>query len=909
MAARKNQPKAAAAPSPEAAQRLVHDLHVHQVELETQNEELRRAQAELEASRARYFDLYDLAPVGYITVSETGLILEANLTAANLLGVARGALVKQPLTRFIVKEDQDLQYLHCKQLFAGGTPQACELRMLRSLQDSPVHTQDGSRGRSPSKRGAGARQEALPKQDATPFWARLDATAVQDAQGTRVCRVVIHDITARKFQDEERDLTARLIVLANTPDGFPERLSALTACLQAWSGCEAVGIRLQAGDDYPYYETRGFPSGFVEKEDHLCARGPNGEILHDGKGDPVLECMCGNILRGRFDPAQPFFTAHGSFWTNSTTALLASTTDADRHARVRNRCPAEGYESVALIPLRARQQTFGLLQFNDRQPNRFTPERIAHFERLADSLAIALAQRQAEDTLRESEERHRVLFEASHDALMTLAPPAWNFTACNPATVAMFKVRDEADFTARAPWELSPETQPDGRASAEKAGAMIEAAMREGAHFFKWTHRRTDGETFPAEVLLTRVKQQGHTYLQATVRDITARERFEARLRQSEKLEAIGQLAGGVAHDFNNQLTAVIGYAEMLCARLDEPNLKRYAEIVHTAAQRAADLTADLLAFAREGQYESVPVDLHQVILETAEMLQRSIDKRIEIELRLHAPAAVVTGDPTQLQNALLNLGLNARDAMPDGGTLTFETRIAPLDTLFCARHPGVLQPGDHLLLTVTDTGHGMSDAVKRHLFEPFFTTKPVGKGTGMGLAAVHGTVGKHQGAIDVSSEVGHGTCFKIYLPLAKTPALPAAPDRTAAAAPLVKLRILVVDDEELVCALASEVLQEAGHTVTTAADGNQALEIYRRHWQDIDLVLLDMMMPKLSGSETFRAMKAINPGVRVILSSGFSLDGDAQAVLSDGALGFVAKPYRRGELLAAIAQVTQRQG
>ena len=378
-------PKDVEAMSPEEVKRMLHELRVHQIELEMQNEELRRTQGELHAARARYFDLYDLAPVGYCVISEQGLILEANLTAAGLLGVARSALVKAPVSRFILLDDQDIYYRHRKQLFETGEAQACELRMT--------------------------------KKDGAQFWARLEATAAQDSNGATVCRVVMSDITERKFRDDERELTTRLVEMINEPSGFRECLAGLTGSLQEWSGCEAVGIRLNDGNDYPYFETRGFPPAFVRDESHLCAFGPDGKVLRDDLGAPVLECMCGNVLCGRFDPTKPFFTAHGSFWTNSTSSLLASTSEADRQARTRNRCHGEGYESVALIPLRTSGQVFGLLQFNDPRTDRFTADLIEHFERLADSLAIALARRQASEALRESEARFSKAFTASPVAM------------------------------------------------------------------------------------------------------------------------------------------------------------------------------------------------------------------------------------------------------------------------------------------------------------------------------------------------------------------------------------------------------------------------------------------------------------------------------------------------------------
>ena len=214
----------------------------------------------------------------------------------------------------------------------------------------------------------------------------------------------------RKQADEEREVTVQLLQLLHDRNDLQDLMRAVTALLQGWIGCEAIGIRLRSGEDFPYFETSGFPPAFVEKENRLCTYDLKGQILRDDKGHPLLDCMCGNVLCGRFDPAKPFFTPRGSFWTNGTTALLATTTEADRQAPTRNRCNGEGYESVALIPLRTTDQVFGLLQINDRRPNRFTAERIALFERLTDNLAIALAQRQAQEALRKNEELYRSLF-------------------------------------------------------------------------------------------------------------------------------------------------------------------------------------------------------------------------------------------------------------------------------------------------------------------------------------------------------------------------------------------------------------------------------------------------------------------------------------------------------------------
>jgi PAS domain S-box-containing protein len=397
-------------------------------------------------------------------------------------------------------------------------------------------------------------------------------------------------------------------------------------------------------------------------------------------------------------------------------------------------------------------------------------------------------------------------------------------------------------------------------------------------------------------------------------RDVTERERAEEalrgaqeQLRQVQKMEAIGQLAGGIAHDFNNQLTGILGFAEMLRNRLDDEGLRRYADLIIGSARRSADLTGQLLAFARRGKYQSVPVNVHNAIAEVVELLGRSVDKRIAIKQVLSANPPAVLGDPTQLQSAFLNLAINACDAMPNGGELLFATDVVVLNDEFCLNTPYEISAGRYLQVCVTDSGTGMSEETKKHLFEPFFTTKKAGKGTGLGLASVYGVVRNHKGALSVYSELGHGSTFKVCLPLLET----AGEEQRAAAGeraqPRGTARILVVDDEEVVLKVASEVLRDLGYHVTTCKDGREAVAYYREAWRDVDLVLLDMVMPNLSGRDTFLAMRQINPAVKAILSSGYSMNGQAQGILDEGVLDFIQKPYRLAELSRKVVAALQR--
>ncbi|MFH0910085.1 MAG: response regulator [Planctomycetota bacterium] len=391
-------------------------------------------------------------------------------------------------------------------------------------------------------------------------------------------------------------------------------------------------------------------------------------------------------------------------------------------------------------------------------------------------------------------------------------------------------------------------------------------------------------------------------------RDITGRKQMEERVLQMEKMEAIGQLAGGIAHDFNNQLAGILGFAELLLGGVESEKLRAYAQQVVKSAHRAADLTKQLLAFARKGRYQSVVVDIHKTLADVVAFLQHSIDKRIVVKQSFRADPSGVLGDPTQLQNAFLNIALNARDAEPEGGEIHFATDVVTLDDAYCRDRPYEILPGEYIRISVTDSGVGMDAETQKHIFEPSFTTKKLGEGIGMGLAAVYGTVKNHRGAVSVYSEPGRGTTFTVFLPLVEAKERPAGTDSKVIPARKAA-RILVADDEETVRNVAVEMLQKLGYEVAACPDGAKALERYRAAWQEIDLVILDMVMPNLSGRDTFRAMRKINPRVKVLLSSGYSVNGEAQEILNQGALGFLQKPFTTIELSQKVADVLSHRG
>src|SRR5512133_1139369 len=412
--------------------------------------------------------------------------------------------------------------------------------------------------------------------------------------------------------------------------------------------------------------------------------------------------------------------------------------------------------------------------------------------------------------------------------------------------------------------------------------------------------RRKGGEVFSALFSGVMLEIAGKTFALSVVMDISELKRLQTQLHQAQKMDVVGQLAGGIAHDFNNMLAGIMAAAELLKRRLvpDERQHKLVDTIVE-ATVRSADLTRELLTFSRKVAAELRPVHINELISTVMNLLERTIDKKIQLSTRSEGGTVVVMGDQTQLQNALLNLGVNARDAMPNGGMLTYSTAVRMLDESAC-RSTGIsLAPGRYLEIAVTDTGVGMTPAVMEHIFEPFFTTKGVGEGTGLGLAAVYGAVKCHGGDIIVKSQPGLGSIFKIFLPLVvDESSTQTSVDEVVSGSG----GILLVDDEDMLRSVGRDLLEDLGYTVYLAENGEHALEVFAAHRNDISLVILDMIMPKMGGSEAFQLLRRQDPELKVLFCSGFSREGTGDELAGLGGSGFIQKPYSRSELSRAVA-------
>ncbi len=500
--------------------------------------------------------------------------------------------------------------------------------------------------------------------------------------------------------------------------------------------------------------------------------------------------------------------------------------------------------------------------------------------------------------------QYRVLFERSADAILVIDGDT--FVDCNQATVEMLRYSDREDLLKTHPSELSPEYQPDGRLSFEKANEMIALAHDQGSHRFEWVHLRSDGSPFPVEVLLTPIPRGEDTVLHVVWRDLTKRKRLELELRQAQKMDAIGKLTGGIAHDFNNLLVAIIGYAELMELELEEgsPFLDYVAQI-QMAGGRAAGLVSQLLAFSRKQVMVPTVIDLNELLVRMEGLLVPVLGENITIENRLHAEALPVLADPGQLEQVIVNLATNARDSMLNTGALIVETSRVVLGEKNEGGGPQ-LGPGSYAVLSVKDDGAGISPDILANIFDPFFTTKEKHKGTGLGLSTVHGIVKQSGGEIVVASELGQGSEFKVYLPLTSRNVTAAGVegspemtiDRQATET------ILLVEDEAAVSGLIERVLLREGYHVVVAGNGVEALTVVESRGLKPDLLLTDVVMPEMGGPELAKILAPRLPDMKILFASGYTdnalLNG---GILVDG-VDLIQKPFAPRDLLARLRKI-----
>lgn len=593
----------------------------------------------------------------------------------------------------------------------------------------------------------------------------------------------------------------------------------------------------------------------------------------------IIAC---HYLRSRFDPA----LLHDMLVTHPLVTIADLV------------CPNPYYEPPELV---LRPEPMAVSEFKRKRVDWW-------IERLRAAMEGELERKQARDAVREREELVQMLLDSTAEAIYGVDLNGHCMLA-NPTCARLLGYADPEQLQGRNMHALIHHHHADGRPYPEEECPIVRSLhARQGTHVKDEVFWRADGSSFDAEYW-SYPMWRGEELIGAVVTflDISHEKSLEEQLRQAQKMEAIGQLAGGVAHDFNNLLTIITGYSDLLLELTPPDNPDReLLEEIRKAGERSASLTRQLLAFSRKQVLAPKVLDLNNVVRDTEKMLRRVIGEDIHLTTVLHPQLGSVKADPGHIEQVLLNLAVNARDAMPQGGNLTIETDNVVLGEDYARSHVDV-RPGEYVMLAVTDTGIGMTEEVKRRLFEPFFTTKETGKGTGLGLAVVHGIVKQSDGSIDVHSAPGVGTAFKIYLPRVEQ----VAPDGKGMAglssAPRGTETLLLVEDEDAVRALSRFTLQQCGYTVLEASQGEEAIRVARDHPETIHLLVTDVVMPGIGGRVLADQLLSLHPEMKVLYLSGYTDDAVVRHGILHEEVNFLQKPFSPNALAHQVRAVLEQ--
>jgi two-component system cell cycle sensor histidine kinase/response regulator CckA len=769
---------------------LVHELGTHQIELEMQNEELRKAQSELEESRNRYSNLYDFAPIGYFTFDKNGLIIEVNLTGANILGIGRGFLINTPFPLYVAPDNRDDFYLLLRHVFRTRTKQTCEIKLVNKNKSQ--------------------------------FDARLESLVVQDSEGNfNQCRTAISDITERKKAEEAireseeryRSLveSANDIIAMVSPDGIIISLNPAFERITGWAHEEWLGKKFT-----PLIHPDDLPTA-MEVFKHTM----NGETM------PRSE------LR--------LLTNSGSYV----------------------------HMEYLTTPLLKNGEVIGNLNIvRDITERKRAEEKIREQASLLDKAHDAIALRNLEQNL--------IYWNKGAEYLY-----GWT------AEEAIGKNADELLYKGK------PSKLIEAEKSVIEMGEWtgeLEQITKKGKEIIvqsRWT-LVCDSEEKPKSILIINT-------------DITEMKKLEAGLLHAQRLESIGTLAGGIAHDLNNVLTPIMISVQMLREKFKDEQSQRLLTILENSSQRGANLIKQVMSFVKGVEGERKPIQVTHIISEIEKVAKETFPRNIEIRTDIPKDLWSVSGDATQLHQVIMNLCVNARDAMSDSGNLSISAENFYVDESY-ARMNIEAKVGQYIVITVSDTGTGIPSEIMDRIFEPFFTTKALGRGTGLGLSTSLGIVKSYGGFINVNSEVGEGTKFEVYLPAFK-PEIQGAqmqqPELPTGQGEL----ILVVEDEGSIREVTWSTLETYGYEVIAAKDGAQAVAEYAQNTDKIKVILMDMMMPVMDGQTSIRAIRKINPEVKIIAVSGL-IEKDKLEKAKALANAFLLKPYTAERLLRTIHEV-----
>jgi PAS domain S-box-containing protein len=570
-----------------------------------------------------------------------------------------------------------------------------------------------------------------------------------------------------------------------------------------------------------------------------------------------------------------------------------------------------GVRSIICVPIVYEKKSFGILAVDNVESKRpLTQSDINLLMGISAQLAVNIVEAISFEKLQDSEKKYRDLVENANSIILRMDTDGY-ITFFNEFAQKLFGYSEHEILGKNVRGTILPSSESATADLGKMLGAHrqnpVQPAVTEGQYVLRngdtawiaWTSKPIfDSNGQLKEILsigsdLTELKRAGQE-----------KESLEAQLHEAQKMEAIGTMAGGIAHDFNNILQGIIGYAQILLMGKEtgDPDQKSLHEI-ERLVRTATELTKRLLIFSRKVESKLRPLDLNQEVEQVTKMLKRTIPRMIDIELHLGEDLKIINADPLQTEQIIMNLGVNARDAMLEGGKLIIKTENTTLDGGYSKDHLRA-EPGQYVLLSVSDTGDGMDEETLEHIFEPFFTTKESGKGTGLGLAVVYGIVKSHNGYITCDSQPGRGTIFRIYFPVIEKEPERLKVREVEAPIKVGSETILLVDDEENIREPWKKILVEFGYTVFTTVDGESALEFYRKEHDRVDLIILDLIMPGMGGKRCLVKLLKINPEAKVIIASGYAIDASTKEAIEAGAKVFVSKPFEIRSMLKTVREV-----
>ncbi|MHC9543087.1 MAG: PAS domain S-box protein [Vulcanimicrobiota bacterium] len=698
---------------------------------------------------------------------------------------------------------------------------------------------------------------------------------------------VITDITELKQKDRLISATNRILELYVSNPTRLHYLHEVVKLISRWTSCRFVGIRIlteQGGISFQSFT--GFPKEFWRDENFL--------VLDKD------ECICMRTMLSALRPGEKeFATPFGSFVCNDLEQFFGSVNEKETQF-YRKKCLLHRFSSFAIIPLRHKGKVIGIMHIAEHEKERLSHTMLEFIEHIAPVISETIHHFTLEKSLRESEEKYRLFMNNAADPIV-ITDEAGLIVEANKKAIEFFGYSHN-ELLSRSVEILLP-------SESDSFVASMMRKLREirSQRLTDIAVRRKDGTTASTDITASLFEYKGAWILQVLFRDMTTQKVLEHQFVQAQKMEGLGRLVGGIAHDFNNFLTAIDGFSTMVrdSFTASDPRREDINDIL-SASSSAATLARQLLTFSRKKPMDSVIVDLNELILNTDRMLRRIIGEDIELIIIPSQEPACVKADPGAIEQVLVNLSVNARDAMVGGGRLLLETSIVTF-TEPSLRHKAAFEPGDYVVLNVSDTGTGMTDEMKSHIFEPFFTTKEEGKGTGLGLSTVYGIIEQHQGVIEVTSKVGKGTAFRIYLHRHEKAEDTINMDNKNLSLIGGSETILVVDDDPSIRRFMTNLLKKLGYSVLEAGNGEEALVTIASSDKIIHLVITDIVMPLMGGKTLMEQIYLLGIDVAVLFVSGYACDmEDYKSILHR--VDFLEKPFTAIQFATKIRQCLDRK-